>query len=388
MKKSLLLVWLLLSVGIGLPLKGVAQITLQLTRFPANTPAPDTFYLAGNFNNWSPRDTAYSFRKESKRNYWVLTLPWAREGLEFKVTRGSWEKGETLADGSPRKNRLYQHNSDTVQLEIEGWQDFFLPPAKQHTAAANVQVISQDFWMPQLKKNRRIWVYLPPTYAISGKKYPVLYMHDGQNLFDAFYSFSGEWGIDEALNQLYQEKGQEIIVIGVDNGGGERINEYTPWQNALYGGGKGDAYVDFLAQTLKPYIDHHYRTLKGKNHTGVAGSSMGGLISLYAALKYPEVFGRAGVFSPAFWVSPELYDFAAKTKLKKELKIYLIAGAKEGEQMVPDMARMRDLLQQKGVKPVQLKYQVNEDGEHREWYWQREFPGVLQWLFFDSVERK
>ncbi|WP_205503915.1 alpha/beta hydrolase [Rufibacter psychrotolerans] len=360
----------------------LAQTTFEITRVPPQTPAQDTLYLAGNLNNWNPGDKKLAFRRAQNQRYY-LTLPAGEGELEYKITRGTWDKGEVQATGAARTNRAYRAKTaqDTVQLEIAGWQDQFSAAGKTHTAAANVQVLSNEFWMPQLKKSRRVWLYLPPNYATSTKKYPVLYMHDGQNLFDAYYSYSGEWGVDEALNNLYQTHGTEVIVVGIDNGSEERINEYTPWVNAQYGGGKGDAYVDFLVQTLKPYIDAHYRTLPGKAHTGVSGSSMGGLISLYAALKYPEVFGKAGVFSPAFWVSPELYDYVAKTKPAKDLKVYLVAGAKEGKQMVPDMARMRDLLLKQGMKPAALRYTVHADGEHKESYWQREFPQVFLWLF-------
>ncbi|KAA3437900.1 alpha/beta hydrolase [Rufibacter hautae] len=376
-----------LKLGLLLPLTALvfraeAQVTIEIRKVPEKTPATDTLFLAGNPNNWNPRNPAFAFKKAANNRFY-LTLPQGEGELEYKITRGSWEKGETLANGAGRGNRAYKAKAgkDTIRLEVENWQDNFASPAKVHTAASNVQVLSNEFWMPQLKKSRRVWLYLPPNYATSGKKYPVLYMHDGQNVFDAFYSYSGEWGVDESLNELFKTQGKEVIVVAVDNGGEERMNEYTPWRNARYGGGKGDAYVDFLAQTLKPYIDAHYRTKSEKEHTGVAGSSMGGLISLYAALKHPEVFGRAGVFSPAFWVSPEFYEYAAKTKVAKDLKVYLVAGAKESKEMVPDMARMRDLLVKQGMKPSAFVYEVHADGEHKESYWQREFPKVFSWLF-------
>jgi predicted alpha/beta superfamily hydrolase len=359
-----------------------AQVTFEVTKFPANTPAKDTLFLTGNLNNWNPSDKTLAFQKGPK-NHLYLTLPAGNGVLEYKVTRGSWAKGEALASGAPRTNRAYTSSgkADTVKLEIESWEDNFAKAAKAHTASPSVQVVSNVFYMPQLQKNRRVWIYLPAGYDSSRKKYTVLYMHDGQNVFDAYYSYSGEWGVDEALDSLAKKQGPEVIVIGVDNGGEERMNEYTPWKNAKYGGGKGDAYVDFLAQTLKPYIDTHYRTLSDKANTGIAGSSMGGLISLYATLKYPNVFGKAGVFSPAFWVSPEFFDFVGSNKPSKDVKIYLVAGAKEGEQMVPDMARMRDLLIKKGIPSKNLKYAVHADGEHKEGFWRREFPGVFAWLF-------
>ncbi|WP_181305480.1 alpha/beta hydrolase [Rufibacter sp. XAAS-G3-1] len=374
----------LLSLFLGvLVVPAEAQVTVEVAKVPEKTPLEDTLFLAANLNHWNPRATRFAFKRAANARYY-LTLPGGEGALEYKITRGNWEKVETLLNGTGRGNRTYKvkPGRDTVRIEVENWQDNFPTTTKDHTATANVLILSNQFWMPQLKQSRRIWLYLPPNYATSDKKYPVLYMHDGQNLFDAFYSFGGaEWGVDESLNEQFESNGREVIVVGIDNGGEERINEYSPWRNKKLGGGKGDAYVDFLVQTLKPYIDAHYRTLTDKEHTGVAGSSMGGLISFYAALKYPQVYGKAGVFSPAFWFAPEIFDFAAKTKPAPDLKMFLLAGAKESKQMVPDMARMRDVLVKQGLKPSNLKYEVHEDGEHTEAYWQREFPRVFKWLF-------
>ncbi|MFC6999449.1 alpha/beta hydrolase [Rufibacter roseus] len=316
----------------------LGQVTLVLKKVPIGTPASDTLFLAGNINNWNHRSSAHMFVRAANQQYY-LTVPELTEVLEFKITRGSWAKGEILANGAARGNRGFSTATaaDSLYIEVENWQDNFSASTKPHTASANVQFLSHTFWMPQLNKSRRIWLYLPSGYHLSKKRYPVLYMHDGQNLFDSFYSYSGEWEVDETLDQLARRKKLEIVVVGIENGGEERINEYTPWHNKQYGGGKGDAYVDFLVQTLKPYIDSHYRTLPGKTTTGVAGSSMGGLISLYAAVKYPEVYGRVGVFSPAFWLSPELYQYVEQCDLLPSTKLYLMAGAREGEQMVPDM---------------------------------------------------
>ena len=135
-------------------------------------------------------------------------------------------------------------------------------------------------------------------------------MHDGQNLFDSSMSYSGEWSVDETLNKLYSEKNLKLIVVGIDNGESKRLDEYSPWKNKKYGGGEGEAYTKFIVETLKPYIDDNYKTLKDKNNTAIIGSSMGGLVSHYAGLKYPKVFGKIGVFSPAFWFAPEVTEFS------------------------------------------------------------------------------
>src|SRR5690606_36165183 len=144
---------------------------------------------------------------------------------------------------------------------------------------------------------------LPPDYETSAKYYPVLYMHDGQNLFDVRTSFSGEWKVDEHLDSLFLLGDPGCIVVGIDNGGTNRINEYSPWVNPQYGGGQGDQYIEFLIETLKPYIDQNYRTLPDAEHTGIMGSSMGGLISYYGGLTNQNVFGRIGAFSSSFWFS-------------------------------------------------------------------------------------
>jgi metallo-beta-lactamase class B len=174
-------------------------------------------------------------------------------------------------------------------------------------------------------------------------------------------------------------------VVGVDNGQTLRFNEYSPWKHPEHGGGDGDAYVDFLAKTLKPYIDARYRTLPDRRNTGVAGSSMGGVISLYAALKYPEVFGAAGVFSPAFWVTPQFYDYVRAFDARRPVpRLYFISGALEGSSpsaYVRDQDRMIETLAARGFKDSELRALIREDGTHTEWFWRREFPAAYQWLF-------
>jgi alpha-amylase len=268
---------------------------------------------------------------------------------------------------------------------VVGWRDGSPRPRAPASATPSVSILDSAFAMPQLGRTRRVWLYLPPGYATSRVRYPVLYMHDGQNVFDAATSFAGEWGVDETLDSLQARGDGGAIVVAVDNGQQKRFDEYSPWRNAQLGGGEGDAYVDFLAQTLKPYIDQHYRTLPDRLHTGVAGSSMGGLISLYAALKYPDVFGRVGVFSPAFWVAPSIYAVARRAHPRPGTRIYMVTGGQEGdtpEVYVKDHQRMVDTLRAAGFaigRDVQAA--VRPDGKHAEWFWRREFPAAYQWLF-------
>ncbi|MEO1049548.1 MAG: alpha/beta hydrolase-fold protein [Bacteroidota bacterium] len=244
-----------------------------------------------------------------------------------------------------------------------------------------VRIIDERFEIPQLNRERRIWIYLPPNYEQGDKRYPVVYMHDGQNLFDAKTAFAGEWGIDESMNQLFGEGQKSAIIVGIDNGGDRRMHEYSPWVNSQYGGGEGEQYGKFIVETLKPYIDEHFRTLPDREHTGIMGSSMGGLISYYIGLQYQDTFSRLGIFSPSFWFGQELHDFALDFKPTHDFKIYFLMGAKEGKVMVNNMKKVYNELLQAGIPKEQMFYLIAKDGEHREWFWQREFPKAYTWMF-------
>ncbi|MFZ0490242.1 MAG: alpha/beta hydrolase-fold protein [Salegentibacter sp.] len=252
---------------------------------------------------------------------------------------------------------------------------FTAPLFAQSTASQNVNIFSIP--APQLDTVRTIRLYLPASYSHSKKDYPVIYMHDAQNLFDKATSYVGEWKVDEYLDSLASK---EVIVVGIDHGGEKRINELTPFPNEKYGGGKGAAYVGFIVNNLKPYIDQHYRTLKDPANTAIFGSSLGGLISFYAALKYPGTFGKAGVFSPSFWFSDKIYDFAKFSELNPDTKFYFLAGTNEEEGEIPDIERMLDLLRKKGLAKQNYKVKFIEGGEHNEALWSSAFPAAFEWL--------
>ncbi len=376
----------LLALAAPTPLR--AQATLRLTRVPAATPAGATIYVAGTFNGWDPGAAAWRLAPQPGGAY-AITLPGDVRGpIEFKFTLGSWETGETDSAGRDAPNRpltVPATGAVTWEGSVAGWRSGGPRAAARHTASASVAVLDSAFAMPQLGRTRRVWIYLPPGYRGSQRRYPVLYMHDGQNLFDAATSYAGEWGVDETLDALRARGDGGTIVVGVDNGGTRRFDEYSPWRNARFGGGEGDAYTDFLVHTLKPYVDAHYRTIPDRLHTGVAGSSMGALISLYAGLEYPEVFGRIGVFSPAFWVAPELYAFARHSAPLPGTRIYMVTGGREGttpQQVVRDHQAMADTLAAAGFAPGRdLVAVVRPDGTHSEGFWRREFPAAYRWLF-------
>jgi predicted alpha/beta superfamily hydrolase len=259
---------------------------------------------------------------------------------------------------------------------------FTLAQERKHTATENVKIISEKFEIPQLKTTRIIWIYLPKDYEKSNKKYEVMYLQDAQNLFDDATSYAGEWQVDETLNKIFEKTGKSLIVVGIDNGGEKRIEELSPYKNAKYGGGNGDNYVKFIVETLKPYIDKNYRTKTDKKFTTIGGSSLGALISVYAAVKYPETFGKVLAFSSAFWFNAkDLNEFISSSKVNlKHQKYYFIQGKHEDEDMEEQTNRVIENLKSKNVKPQNIFLKIDEDGKHNEMYWRREFEGAVLWL--------
>ncbi|MFL5739629.1 MAG: alpha/beta hydrolase [Flavisolibacter sp.] len=352
------------------------RVRFIVEHLPAYHHTADKIYLVGSFNGWNPGDE--KMKLGSVDNKPGITIELRKGMFEYKFTKGSWEQVESGEGGSPTQNRRIDVESDTtISVDIQHWADHFPKKARQSTASRNVHVMDTAFYMPQLQRYRRIWIYLPENYASSGKHYPVLYMQDGQNIFDEATSGYGEWGVDECLDSLGPQL-KEVIVVGIDHGGEKRINEYSPYDMEKYGKSEGDKYVDFLVKTLKPYIDKHYRTNKGEEHTYVAGSSMGGLISFYAILKYPKVFGGAGVFSPAFWITPQLKQIDPKLAKKVKGKIYFYAGEQESESMVPDMLSVFE--QMRSHSKAKMETVIRAEGKHNEPTWRAEFPLFYKWM--------
>ncbi len=263
-----------------------------------------------------------------------------------------------------------------------------------HTVVGDLRTLD-SIYSPELRNQRKLYVYLPPSYANTEQRYPVIYMQDGQNLFDQALSYAGEWQVDETMEALSRE-GIEAIVVGVPNAGVRRIDEYSPFKDQrLRKGGRGDWYVAFLANTVKPLIDRDFRTLPEREHTGVLGSSMGGLISLYALFCRPEVFGFAGVMSPSLWFAQgAIFSYVQQADTRPGW-IHLDIGTHEGNdtrivtgavstytsRYLASAHRMRDLLDRKGYRlGHDLQYQEEEEATHNEAAWARRLPGALRFL--------
>lgn len=362
-------------------LRITAQVTFIVQSLPAYTPSQDILYIAGDFTGWQPGVAQYRMQKNVDEK-WSITLAAQAAGtaINFKFTRGIWETVENGPDGEEISNRTFTFGgTNSVNVTISNWAD--AGGGSNSTTAANVKIMSTDFSMPQLNRTRKIWIYFPPGYETSGINYPVLYMHDGQNLFDATTSFAGEWEVDETLNNLATQGKRVPIVVGIDNGGTDRIGEYTPWTNPQYGGGDGDKYMQFIVETLKPYIDKHYRTLTDRENTGIMGSSLGGLISHYGSTKYQETFSKAGLFSPSYWFSDLIWIFTHDAGKQKEMRFYQLCGTNEGGNTVADMQRMNDSLVKIGFGQDKILNKVVEGGQHNEKLWREAFGEAYLWLF-------
>jgi predicted alpha/beta superfamily hydrolase len=253
-------------------------------------------------------------------------------------------------------------------------------PARPGTAQPNVHVLPA-LAIPGLGRQRTIRVYLPPGYAAGSARYPVLYLHDGQNLFDAATGFAGEWEVDESLNRLARTRHLELIAVGIDNGGEHRLQELTAWDNPKYGKAEGRAYMDFVVDVVKPYIDAHYRTMPDRAHTAIMGSSLGALISHYALMQYPQVFGKAALFSPSYWYAPQIFADAAVRPLPPATLLYFYAGSSEDANMVGNMLRMVAVLAESGFPPGDMTAHVVAGARHNEAAWRSEFPRAVEWLF-------
>ncbi|WP_309709009.1 alpha/beta hydrolase-fold protein [Armatimonas sp.] len=244
--------------------------------------------------------------------------------------------------------------------------------------------IHPDFASQHLKPRRKVLVYLPPGYYESPeRRYPVLYLHDGQNLFDGNTSFihGQEWRVDETAERLIRAgKLEPLIIVGIYNTGADRLPEYTPTRDKRGRGGNGELYSKFLTDELKPFMDRTYRTRTDAANTALGGSSLGGLISLWVGLKRPDAFGKLAILSPSVWWDEKAILKAVVKKLP--LKLWVDIGTAEGDTALPDTRLLRDLLKEKGWKEgTDLSYHEFEGAGHNEASWAARFDQVLLFLF-------
>jgi predicted alpha/beta superfamily hydrolase len=257
-----------------------------------------------------------------------------------------------------------------------------------------------------LRNNRDLIVYVPPGYDDQPfTRYPILYMQDGQNLFDRATSFGGQdWNVHGAADHMIGIGAvRPLIIVGIYNTGKSRVHEYTPIKSPKLGGGRADRYAKFLIEEVMPFIQREYRVNGDPRVTGIGGSSLGGLLALYLGLKHPQMFGKIAALSPSvWWHQSMIMQFAASVMLrlpqrKRSIfrlrsskpgpeaprpRIWLDIGTKEGPRIVPDVERFRDILLQKGWREGEdLHYERVEGGEHNELAWSQRIGRVLQFLY-------
>ena len=250
--------------------------------------------------------------------------------------------------------------------------------------------VHADFPSRFLKPKRAVRVWIPPGYgerASRRRRYPVLYLHDGQNLFDGATSFlpGKEWRVDETCDRLIRAgRIEPLIVVGIDNAGAARMAEYTPSPDPRYpAGGQGDLYGRFLVEEMKPFVDRTYRTKTGPQDTGLGGSSLGGLISMHLGLKHPHVFGKLAVVSPSvWWDSRAIVTSVDALPGPLPQRIWLDIGTQESRDAVPDARRLRDALLAKGWQnEVSLRYFEDRGAAHNEVAWAGRMEAILTFLF-------
>ncbi len=360
----------------------VSTIVL-LAAVPANTPSADKVFVSGNHSalgDWNATGLETWTTLDGRRAAYV-DVP-SGTNLEFKFNRGSWETVEKDASGGELDNRKATASSMFQRLEmtVAAWADLIPEPAGP-ARIEDIGSVPSDFLGPE----REVHVYLPPGYDATDALYPVLYMHDGQNLMDADSSaFGVEWGVDETASWLINEGTVEpLIIVGIDSTP-DRMDEYTPVVDLEYGGGGADDYGRFLVEELKPLIDSKYRTRKDAASTGLAGSSLGGLVSMYLGAEYDDVFGRIGVISPSvWWADRYIVEYVEGLDGKLPLNIWLDIGTEEGSgETVADTQMLRDALVAKGwVLETDLAYREYEGAEHDEASWAARFNDILAWLY-------
>jgi predicted alpha/beta superfamily hydrolase len=363
------------------------QPTQQALTVELTTPVDDNrpVYIVGNFNNWCVDEQRFKLRRLAQGKF-IFTFPTdiqLPKRIEYKYVRGGWENQELDDFGNGTNNRVLTVNNGYFADFVPRWSNYGL--TFNPSFLPKIKVINEAFYIPQLKKNRKVSILLPFDYDKNlQKRYPVLYMHDAQNLYNP-HSPYGNWEINHKLAVLAERGLGDIIVVAVDHGEAERVNEFLPVKNDKLGTSDGKKYVRFMAETLKPFVDENYRTLPSRSHTGMGGSSMGGLITAYAGLMFPQVFGKLMIFSPSLWVTRNLPFDTIPFFQPVFTKIYVYAGEKEGSSMIPNIKNFRDNIKNQGFDSSNIHFKLSTDSEgiHSESRWGQEFPKALDWLFFN-----
>jgi predicted alpha/beta superfamily hydrolase len=287
--------------------------------------------------------------------------------------------------------KLTVFGATSLRLDVPHWRDQASARRPARRRATDVAIVG-PIAIPALDREREVAVYLPPGYHTEpNRRYPVLYMFDGQNLFDPGTAFNQEWAVDDVCERLIRAgRLAPLIVVGIYNGEAKRTSELSPWKDArLDAMGEGHAFMRWIVSDLKDHVDTHYRTLTGPEHTGLAGSSMGGLAALFGVYRYPLVFGRVAALSPAFWFArSQIFRYVATMPPPLQARVYMDCGELETTRVHPKRdfyrvaASMVDLLELQGFKREEsMRWVSDPHGTHSEADWARRLGPALEWLF-------
>ncbi len=366
------------------------QVTVQvLVKVPADTPKEGPVFLAGAgeaLGNW--KVDGLPLKRDADGTWRGQFAARVGDVVEGKVNRGSWDTVEKGPNGDEVANRRFVVEKDQPwEIRVSRWAG--QAPSGSSSLTGDIRRHS-GFASKHLKNTRDLFVYLPPAYdQQKTKRYSVLYLHDGQNLFDRATGFMGrEWNVDETAEKLIKGKRlAPVIIVGVANTPG-RNDEYTPVYSAEHKfGGKGDLYARFLVEEVKPFIDRTYRTLPDRAHTAVGGSSLGGLISLYICSRYPQVFSGCAALSPSLWWEKAwiLSDLSSRLDQLKNTRFWVDIGTREGDNPqahLDNLRRLADLLRKAGLREgVDFTAREIEGATHSEQAWSARFDQVLQFLY-------
>lgn len=346
-------------------------------------------YLTGNFNGWAMPGYKLGTIPAVGKDLHAVIADIAAGTLEVKLNRGDWKSCLAYGDGRIAEPiSIEVPEKQHIRIRANHWRDEF----PKSTASPQVHLLNPAFYLPHLAVHRRIWIYIPEGYENTGNRYPVIYMHDGQQLFDEAISIgrSGpvEWKVDETIDAAEIK----AIVVGIDHADSynDRLDEYLVKPFDTLEAPRGLLYLRDITEVVKPFIDQHYRTLVSSRDTVLAGSSAGGLITLYGGLCYPEIFGTVAAFSPSLWMGHDLQERYGVLSAEKRMHV--------GQQAYYFYAGRRELRQDKRIGQVDLARDMEEfvaffaehsaailntdidpHGKHGALYWQRAFARFYEW---------
>jgi len=370
------------------------QVTLHFAvSVPPETPRYQKLYLAGNIKELgSWRAEGLEIKKQDDGKYHAYVQVQGGVPVEYKVTRGSWNSVERGADGAEMDNRkLNPVKTEAVKIRVATWVDQGKAEPGKSTATGNIRM-HVGFHSTLLNNERTLAVYLPSGYDQNPQqRYPVLYMQDGQNLFDTATSFAGvEWNVDETAEKLINEgKINPVIIVGIYNTP-DRNEEYAPWQASEDGPvARGVYYGWFAAYEVKRFVDRTYRTLPGRENATIAGAAQGGLIALDTARAHSDVFGACAAMSPSLWSAEGelLSQWTADHDWMSGTRFWIDMGEGETEdyptgEAIPHLQSLVATLQSAGLTRGQdfQDLEVEPDGKH-EAAWSKRFDQVLTFLY-------